>query len=58
MISASGKDVDFPDHMGVTNNFLLSLFSQSNVTLNDVNITQASEHYHYRSYLETLATYG
>jgi len=58
LISASGKDVDFSDHTGVTNNFLRSLFSQCNVTLNGVNITQASEHYQYLSYLETLMTYG
>ena len=41
----------------MTNNFLHSLFRQCNVTLNVVAITQASEHYHYRSYLETLLTY-
>ena len=58
LISASGKDLDFSDHTGVTNNFLYSLFSQCNFTLFGVNITQDSEHYHYRSYLETLMTYG
>ena len=58
LISASGKEVEFSDHTGVTNNFLHSLFSQCNVTLNGLTITQASEHYHYRSYLETLMTYG
>jgi len=36
LISASGKDVNFSDHTGVTNNFLHSLFSQCNVTLNGV----------------------
>ena len=58
LITASGKEVEFSDHTGVTNNFLHSLFSQCNVTLNGLTITQASEHYHYRSYLETLMTYG
>jgi hypothetical protein len=58
LISSTGKDVDYRDHTGVTNNFLHSLFSQCNVRLNDVNVTLASEHYHYRSYLETLMTYG
>jgi len=38
--SGSGKDVDFSDHTGVTNNFLHYLFSKCNVTLNGVNITQ------------------
>jgi len=42
LISCSGKDVDFSDHTGVTNNFLHSLFSQCNVNLNGVKITQAS----------------
>ena len=46
------------DHTAVTNNFLHSLFSQCNVTLNGVTTTQASEHYNYRSYHETLLTYG
>ena len=34
--------MDFSNHTGVTNNFLHSLFSQCNVTLNGVTITQAS----------------
>jgi len=50
--------VDFSDHTGGTNYFLLTLFSQCNVTLNGVKITQASEHYQYRSYFQTLLTYG
>ena len=58
LIAAKGKDVDFTDHMDVTNNFLRFLFSQSNITLNCVTITQGSVHYHYHSYLETLMTYG
>jgi len=48
LISASGKDVDFSDHTSVTNNFLHFKFRKCNVTLNGVNITQASEHYQYR----------
>ena len=58
LISPSRKDVDFTDLTTVSNNFLRSLFSQCNDTLNGVTITQESEHYHYRSYLETLMTYG
>ena len=38
LISDSGKDVDFTHLRAVTNNFLLSLFSQCNVTLNGVPI--------------------
>jgi len=56
-ISASGKDVDFTDLTTVTNNFLHSLFSQFNVTVNGVTITQANEHYHYHYYFETLMAY-
>ena len=50
--------MDFTDAKGVTNNFLHSLFRQCNVTLNVVTITQAIEHYCYRSYLETVMIYG
>jgi len=50
--------VVFTDATAMNNNFLHSLLSQCNVTLNSVTITQESEHYHYRSYLETLMTYG
>jgi len=58
LVSASGKDEDFTDLTSVTNNFLHSLVIQCNVTLNGVTITQVSEPYHYRSYLEILLTYG
>jgi hypothetical protein len=58
LVSGKGKCVDHTDHTAVTTKFLLSLFSQCNIKLNDVNVTRASEHYHYRSYLETLLTYG
>ena len=45
-------------HTAVNNNFLHRLFGQCNIALNGVTITQANEHYNYRSYLETLLTYG
>jgi hypothetical protein len=50
--------VDDKDFTGVTNNLLHSLFSQCNVSLNGTIITQAGELYNYRSYLETILTYG
>jgi len=50
--------VDASDHTVVTNHFLPSLFCQCNFVLTGVTITQASEHYNYRSYLGTLLTYG
>jgi len=59
LISAAGKDVDFTNATGVTNNSLYSLFNQYNVViLNGDNITQTSENYHCRLCLETLMTYG
>ena len=42
----------------VTNNYLHTLFSQCNISLNGVNITHAAKLYHYRAFLETLLIYG
>jgi len=58
IIGADGKDVDASDFTAGTNNFLNSLFSQCSISLNGVNITPTSELYPYRSYLETLLSYG
>jgi len=58
IIGADGKDLDASDFTAGTNNFLHSLFSQCSISLNGVNITPASELYPYRSYLESLLTYG
>jgi RNase P subunit RPR2 len=58
LVSGRGKDVYHSNHTGVTNNFLHSLFSHCNIKLNDVKVTRARKHYHYRSYLETLLTYS
>jgi len=55
-ISVSGKNVNTTDHTDVTNNFLRSLFSQCDVTINGITSTQASEQYNYRSDLQTLLT--
>jgi hypothetical protein len=58
IIGADGKDLDVSDFTAGTNNFLNSLFSQCSISLNGVNITPSSELYPYRSFLETLLTYG
>jgi hypothetical protein len=58
LVKEDGKDLNAIDHTAVTNNLLHSLFSQCNVTLNGVSITQASELYLYRSELETNLIYG
>ena len=50
--------LDNTDFTAVTNNFLLSLFSQCCIALNGVTITQATELYIYRSFFETILTYG
>jgi len=52
-VSSSGNNVDVSDHTGITNNLLHSLFCQCTVVLNGTTITQSSEHYNYRSYIET-----
>ena len=58
LVSGSGNNVNVSDHTVVVNNLLHSLFSQCTVVLNGTTITQSGEHYNYRSYLETLLTYG
>ena len=58
MTKVDGTTLDNTDFTAVTNNFLHSLFSQCSISLNGVTITQATELYNYRSYFETLLTYG
>ena len=58
IIGADGKDLDDSDFTVGTNNFFHFLFSQCSISLNGVNITPASELFPYRSYLESLLTYG
>jgi hypothetical protein len=53
-----GTTVPVDDRNTGVNNLLHSLFSQLNVTLNGVSVTPSEDLYHYRSYLETLLTYG
>jgi len=58
LTKADGTNMNNTDFTAVTNNFLHSLFSQCSISLNGVTITQATELYKYRSYFETLLTYG
>ena len=58
LMGADGKGLDASDFTAGINNFLHSLFSQCNMSLNGVNITPASELYPFRSYLEYVLTYG
>jgi hypothetical protein len=58
LVAGDGKDLKATDHTAIINNMLHSLFSQCFISLKGVAITQARELYHYRSYLETILTYG
>jgi len=51
-------DLPETDYTAVVNNLLYSLFSQCTIYLNSTQITQATELYPYRAYIETLSTYG
>ena len=55
---ANGSNMDENDTVGPVNNFLHSLFSQVDVSLNGTLITNSTNTYAYRSYLETLLSYG
>jgi hypothetical protein len=55
---ADGKVLNVEVFTAVTNNFLHSLFSQCTIYLNGVPFTQSSQHYNYRSTLETQLSSG
>ena len=52
-VSGAGKDAQLTGTIAVTINLLHSLFSQCNITFNNVAVTESSEHYNYSSYLDT-----
>lgn len=54
MIKPEGTALNEKDFTAGTNNFLHCLCS---ISLNDTKITQATELYNYRAYLDTLLTY-
>jgi hypothetical protein len=58
LVKEDDSELAATDYVCVTNNFLHSIFEQCVVILNGVTITQASEMYPYRAYLETILTYG
>ena len=51
-------DLDLADPVGPVNNWLHSLFSQVDVYLNGTLLTPSTNTYAYRSYIETLLSYG
>jgi len=58
IIKANNDPIDNNDNVGPTNLFLHSLFSEVDITLNDTLVTSSNNTYAYRSYLETLLSYG
>jgi hypothetical protein len=54
----NGDDLDAADTVGPVNNFLHSLFSQVDVSLNGTLITSSMNTYAYRAYSETPLSYG
>lgn len=53
-----GTAIDADEKVGVTNNFLHSLWKQADIYLKERQVTHASGTYSYRAYLETLLNYG
>jgi len=51
-----GTNLTATDYTAGINNFLHSLFSQCIISLNGTQITQATELYNYRVYIDTLLT--
>lgn len=58
IVRADGSNLAAADTVGPVNNFLHTLFSQVDVTLNGTLITSSNNTYAYRAYLETLLSYG
>ena len=57
LVKTDGTDLAETDYVAGVNNLLHSQFSQCTVSLNGTQISQSSENYHYRAYVETLMTY-
>ena len=58
IVRADNTPIDNTDHVGPVNLLLHSLFSEVEIKLNDTVISSTNNTYGYRSYLETLLTYG
>ena len=55
---ADGTNIDGADNVGPANLLLHTMFSEVDVKLNDVMISSTNNTYPYRSYIETLLSYG
>ena len=58
IVRANGTKLEEGDKVGPINNFLHSLFSQVDVSLNGTLITNSTNTYPYRAYIETMLSYG
>lgn len=58
ILRANNEAIDNTNHVGPVNNLLHSMFSEVDIKLNDTLITSTNNTYAYRSYLETLLSYG
>jgi hypothetical protein len=57
IVKANGDDLEAASSVGPVNNFLHSLFSQVDVSLNGTLITSSTNTYAYRAYIETLLSH-
>jgi hypothetical protein len=58
IVRGDGTPIDNTEHVGPINLFLHSLFSEVDLRLNDTLISSTNNTYAYRSYIETLLSYG
>jgi hypothetical protein len=58
IVKANGEDLEAASTVGPVSNFLHSLFSQVDVSLNGTLVTSSTNTYAYRAYIETLLSYG
>ena len=58
IIGANNEPIAADVQVGPVNLFLHSLFSEVDITLNDTLVTASNNTYAYRSYLETILSYG
>ena len=58
IVKANNDAIDAGDNVGPVNLLLHSLFSEVDITLNDTLVTDSNNTYAYRSYLETVLSYG
>ena len=58
ILNLDGTDLVAADTVGPVNNLLHSLFSQVDISLNGTLITNSTNTYPYRAYIEDLLSYG